>query len=116
MTMTIMPAFFLTISCIIINIAAEFIGLALNIRVTLLWDSLFDCLRKFLSTAVLPGPDNNNYRVETDTLQHSQEAALHPYFPYIYVHIYTYFGCRPLCKGELEAHNTHKNQRCRQSQ
>jgi cellulose synthase/poly-beta-1,6-N-acetylglucosamine synthase-like glycosyltransferase len=45
MTMTIMPAFFLTITCIIINIVAEIMGLAIGIEVNLLWDSLLDCLR-----------------------------------------------------------------------
>ncbi len=45
MTMTIMPAFFLTIACLCLNIAAQIAGIILDIRVTILFDSLIDSLR-----------------------------------------------------------------------
>ncbi len=45
MTMTIMPAFFLTLACVAVNLTAELMGLIYDVEVTILVDSLVDSLR-----------------------------------------------------------------------
>ena len=70
MTMTIAPAFFLTISCVVINIAAEIFGLAIGVQINLLRDSLFDCFEKFVFNAVHSWFDNHDNRMEANQKLH----------------------------------------------
>ncbi len=45
MTMTIFPALFLTLACVLVNLGAEIVGLIIGVEPSLLFRCLFECIR-----------------------------------------------------------------------
>jgi cellulose synthase/poly-beta-1,6-N-acetylglucosamine synthase-like glycosyltransferase len=90
MTMTIMPAFFLTLACLCVNLIAEVAGLILDIRVTILIDSLMDSLRNAYIMMYLVGlitTVTEWKQIHTTTVKKILYTFTFPIFMFTYVPI-----------------------------